>query len=187
MTMWALVLRKFSFLNKNKSIFYASILLIFLLIFSSATEVQETIWLDKDFNETIQEKAVYYRPSPRKVRSKFMIIDYYKNGNKYREGKAKSTVLNREEFNGVLTYYHKNGIVSKKVSYQNGKKDGIFYEYFDTGELNVEGKYENNLEEGTWKIYYRTGKIKSKGKYREGEKVGVWKTYYKNVYYSEDE
>lgn len=148
---------------------------------------QGTVWMDKSHHKTSEKEGVYYRPVPQKKKNNFYIIDYYRNGNKYREGKSEFSTLRQEKFKGVVTYYHRNGLVSKKEKYKKGVMDGAYQEYFLTGELKVDGGYHKGKKEGVWKIYYKTGKIKSKGKYRDGEKVGVWKTYYKNVYYPDDE
>lgn len=162
-----------------------SFLLITSFLFYSF--IQGTVWLDENHDKTSQTKAKYYRPTPKKKRSGYLIVDYYKSGQKYREGKAESTIPNKENFKGILTYYYEKGTVLKKEKYRDGEIFGLYQEYYPTGELKVDGSYENGMREGVWKIYHKTGKIKSKGKYREGEKVGVWKTYYKNVYYPDNE
>ncbi len=148
---------------------------------------QNKVWLDEKHNETTAELGVYYRPSPKKKKSNYLIVDYYKNGKKYREGKALSSRVNSEDFKGIVTYYYKNGNISKKEKYKRGKLNGLFQEYYITGELKIDGSYNDGMKQGVWKFYYKTGKIKTKGKYRDGEKVGIWKTYYKNVYYPDDE
>lgn len=157
------------------------------MVLSSGKAIQSKVWLDKNHNETVKSKGVYYRPTPDKIRKRYLIVDYYANGKKYREGKAKFATPNKEFFTGVVTYFYKNGNVSKKESYKKGEKNGIYQEYFETGELKLQGKFQDNLKEGAWKMFYKAGKIKSKGQYSKGEKVGVWKTYYKNVYYSGNE
>ena len=157
------------------------------MLFTSGKEEQTKIWLDKNHNETTKDKGLYYRPAPKKIRKKYWIVDYYLDGKKYREGKALFTTPNKEQFNGVVTYFFKNQNVSKKVTYKKGIKHGVYQEYFETGEISLQGKYEDDLKEGAWKLFYKAGKIKSKGQYSKGEKVGVWKTYYKNVYYSGNE
>lgn len=157
---------------------------VFLLLglLSSYTFSQETIWFDTGFQKTTKEKAAYYRPVPEKKRSNFLIIDYYKNGKKFREGKGKSNSLNNELFQGVVTYYFSDGTIFKEVSYKKGIIDGNYLEYYATGELKESGKYNKGKKDGGWKFYNKSGKIKTKGTYKDGEKVGVWKTFYKNAY-----
>ncbi len=152
-----------------------------------SVEAQSKVWLDKDHQQTTEEKGVYYRPAPEKKRNEYLIVDYYKNGNKYREGKAQSVTIGREKFGGLITYYFNNGVVLKKEKYKKGLLDGLYKEYYLSGELKVDGTYDKGFEEGIWKFYDKTGKIKTKGRYKNGEKIGKWITYYKNVYYPDDE
>ncbi len=183
--MLVLELKKYKHSNRRN---LTSILLVCLFLFStSPTLAQAKVWLDKDHKETTEANGVYYRPAPAKKRTNYYIIDYYKDGNKYREGKAEFTTVGRERFTGVLTYYFHNGTTSKKERYRRGILDGIYKEYYPSGELKIDGYYDKGYEEGVWKFYHKTGKIKTKGKYKNGEKVGIWKTFYKNVYYPDDE
>ena len=172
--------------NRLHRIFW---LLTFLFVFigHSNLEAQSKTWLDKDHNETTEKNGIYYRPIPKKKRSTYLIVDYYKNGNKYREGKAEFPTVGRENFKGIVTYYHKDGVIAIKEKYKRGALNGLYQEYYPSGELKIDGSYDEGMKEGIWKFYYKTGKIKTKGRYREGEKVGIWKTFYKNVYYPEDE
>jgi len=153
----------------------------------SSTHAQTKIWLDENHNETTQDKGVYYRTSPEKKRNIYVVVDYYKNGNKYREGKADFTTPNKENYRGIVTYFYSNGEVFKKEKYKDGQLDGPYKEFYPTGELRVDGIYNKGKKERNWKIYYKTGKIKTKGKYRDGKKVGEWTTYYRDVYYPENE
>ena len=166
-----------------------TLLIFFLFIGVSqySIQAQNKIWMDKNHRKVTQNDGVYYRTTPKKKRSGYLIIDYYKNGNKYREGKAMSSVIGNEDFRGVVTYYYNDGTVSKKEKYKKGELDGPYKEYYPTGELKVDGTYVNGKKQRNWKIYYKSGKIKTKGKYRNGEKVGEWTTYYRDVYYPEDE
>lgn len=185
--MWGLELKKYKVLKQIKKMPVFVFLLVVTLFFTSAKEVQSVVWLDSNHNETSSKEAMYYRPKPKKKRNSYYIVDFYKNGSKYREGYGKFTKPNNEEYSGIVTYYYENGSVSKKVKYKKGTKEGDYFEYFESGDVKVIGKYENDLEEGTWKFMHKGGKIRMKGKYREGEKVGVWKTFYKNVYYPDNE
>lgn len=152
-----------------------------------ALHAQKKVWMDKNHNETTATNGVYYRTAPQKRRSGYYIIDYYRDGNKYREGRAEFTTVGREKFTGLLTYYYNNGTVAKKERYKKGVLNGLYKEYYPSGELKIDGTYDKGYEEGVWKFYHKTGKIKTKGHYKNGEKVGIWKTYYKNVYYPDDE
>ena len=166
-----------------------SLFVFFLMAGFSFTEIQaqKKVWLDTDHKEVTEKDGIYYRAAPQKRRSGYFIIDYYKDGNKYREGKAEFTTVGREKFNGVLTYYFNNGTIAKKERYRKGVLNGLYKEYYPSGELKIDGAYDKGYEEGVWKYYHKTGKIRTRGRFKNGEKVGIWKTFYKNVYYPDDE
>ena len=165
------------------SVFTLFILLSFL--FLSFTQV--VVWFDENHDEVNEANGIFYRPIPNKKRSTYLIVDYYKGGAKYREGKATSLIIKKENFKGLVTYFYKDGSVLKTEKYKNGALDGPYKEYYPTGELKVDGVFGKGVKERAWKIYYKTGKIKTKGKYRNGEKVGEWTTLYRDVYYPNEE
>lgn len=173
---------------KHKISTFFLVISLLLIGFSAQTvNAQKKVWLDENHKETTEKNGVYYRPAPQKKRSGYLITDYYKNGNIYREGKAEFTTVGREKFTGLLTYYFDNGTTSRKERYKKGLLNGLYKEYYRSGELKIDGAYDKGYKEGIWKFYHKTGKIKTKGRYKNGEKVGIWKTFYKNVYYPDDE
>ena len=144
---------------------------------------QGVVWLDENHNQVTQDNGKFYRPFPEKKRNVYLIVDFYKNGTKYREGKAEFHVANKEVFKGFVTYFYPEGSILKKEKYKDGLLDGPYKEYYPTGEVKVEGIYGEGFKQRAWKIYYKTGKIKTKGKYRNDKKVGEWTTFYRDVYY----
>ena len=187
MIMLVLEQKNFNLLKSKQQAIPFLVFFLFVGFSPLSLEAQSKTWLDKNHRQTTEKDAVYYRPAPQKKRNLYYIIDYYKNGNKYREGKAETATPNREKFTGLVTYYFNNGTISKKEKYKKGLLDGLYKEYYPSGELKIDGAYDKGYEEGVWKFYHKTGKIKTRGKYKNGEKVGIWKTYYKNVYYPDDE
>ncbi len=155
-------------------------LTLFFVLFSYILVAQEVVWFDAQWNETSENQADYYRPTPTKVKKGYWVIDYYKNGAVKREGYAKKIRRNKKGFEGLVVEYFINGKTAKSYNYKRGVLHGVSKEYFSTGELKTQTRYRNGKREGVWKEFYKSGKIKTKGKYHEGEKVGVWKTFYKN-------
>jgi len=160
----------------------ALIITVFICFFSAAINAQETIWFDTNWQETTKENHEYYRPTPKKIKNGFWLVDYHKNGKVQMEGFSTKKTPNQEVFDGLVMYYHANGNIFHKANYVNGKLDGIRKVFYKTGELKEQGKYTDGQRNGVWKTFYKNGKIETKGKYRNNEKVGVWKTFYKNVY-----
>ncbi len=143
---------------------------------------QKTVWFDKNWQETSEGNSVYYRPQPKKVKSGYWIVDYYKNGQVQMEGFSTINEPNNEHFDGLVTYYHQNGKPFHKANYKNGKLDGVRKVFYESGELKEQGRYKNGKRQGIWKTFYKNGKIKTKGKYKDNERVGIWKTFYENEY-----
>lgn len=143
---------------------------------------QKTVWFDKNWQETSEGNSAYYRPQPKKVKSGYWIVDYYKNGQVQMEGFSTINKPNKENFDGLVTYYHQNGKPFHKANYKNGKLDGVRKVFYESGELKEQGRYKNGKRLGIWKTFYKNGKIKTKGKYKDNERVGIWKTFYKNEY-----
>lgn len=161
----------------------ATLLTIFFLLFITNTiAAQSTIWFDQNWQETTEENHEYYRPTPKEIKNGFWIIDYYKDGKVQMEAYSTVNKPNEEEFDGVVVYYHNNGVIFQKANYKNGKLEGVRKVFYESGQLKQEGKYSNHKREGVWKTFYKNGKIETKGKYRSNEKIGIWKTFYKNVY-----
>ena len=156
--------------------------IFFIAFLTTSITAQETIWLDVNRNSTIQEKATYYRPAPKKVENGFWLVDYFTDGVKQMEGFSTVKNLGKEQFDGLVTYYYKSGNIFKEIHYEKGKRQGIQKTYYPTEEVKEMGVFDEGQKDGVWKTFYKNGKIETKGKYRDGEKVGVWKTFYKNVY-----
>ncbi|CAM1373483.1 conserved exported hypothetical protein [Tenacibaculum litopenaei] len=158
------------------------ILVLFVGLMTTSLTAQETTWFDANWQVTTKDNAKYYRPSPKKIKDGYWIVDYYQNGKVQMEGFSSVNTPGEENFEGLVTYYFENGTPSHEANYKDGKLHGIRKVYYESGELKEQGKYKNGKREGIWKTFYKNGKIKEKGKYKNNEKVGVWKTFYKNVY-----
>ena len=86
------------------------IIAMFIGFLTSSVNAQETIWFDKNWQETSKENHEYYRPAPKKIKDGFWIVDYYKNGQIQMEGYSTNKNPNEEEiFDGLVLYYHPNG------------------------------------------------------------------------------
>lgn len=159
--------------------------ILFAFIFSCFTisvTAQKTIWMNRNFEQVSKENSSYYRPTPKKVKNGYWVVNYYKNGNTQMEGFSTSKTFKRESFEGLVVHYFNNETPSKKLNYKNGKLDGVVEYYYESGELKEQGKYKEGKKHGSWKTFLKNGKIQTKGRYVDDEKVGVWKTFYKNVY-----
>ena len=84
---------------------------------------------------------------------------------------------------GIFTYYHLNGKVSKEGAYKNNLRTGIWKSYsFSKGNLKNESHYDRDSLDGP-SISYNviTGLKQNEGNYENGKKEGDWKYYGKGV------
>ena len=136
---------------------------------------QEKIYFDKNWKETTQANAAFYRTT-KKEGNLYVINDYfikgqlqftgtsstptdplalegraawyYANGNKEREGTFKANMPN-----GKMTTYYPNGKIMDETEYANGKRHGMLKVYFPTGETKLETYYENDKNNGSHVLY----------------------------------
>lgn len=81
---------------------------------------------------------------------------------------------------GEVNWYYRNGIVSRKEYYKNGKREGIANSYFDDGKLKTKETFKNNLLHGKYLSYQKKGFLYEKIQYRNGNKSGKSIRYYSN-------
>ena len=148
---------------------------------TSSITAQETVWFDVNLKKTLQYEGEYYRPTPKRIKHGYWIVDYYRSGQVRMEGFSKVRTLGEEEFEGLVIHYFENGNTSQKSHYKNGKLHGLRKVYYESGELREQGRYDQGERSGIWKTYYKNGKIIEKGKYRDNQKSGIWKTFHKNT------
>lgn len=68
--------------------------------------------------------------------------------------------------------YYENGSVSRTVSLQNGKKEGVMTDYYPNGKCMAERIFVNGNQEGKTVIYYPTGVTKEIQYYNQGQQQG---------------
>ena len=81
--------------------------------------------------------------------------------------------------NKILEEEYYKGLLTKSVSFTNGKKDGLVIEYSD-GKKILEVEYKNGKKEGRYLEYYKEeGTLKSEKKYENGRRIFPFeKSYY---------
>lgn len=154
--------------------------LFLLLLLSTSVKGQQgadTIWFDGKWNEqkTKQGAEFYSLTTFDSKTSKYVTSDYYITG-KIQMTMEKSS-LDPEIKNGHGVWYHKNGVVSMKKSYNNNELHGEVTEYFLDGTLQSQGSFLNNKKSGLWKHYSSANKLQMEGNYKESKKVGTWNLY----------
>lgn len=116
---------------------------------------------------------------------------WYENGiiNKlhtYNNGKLEGLCeVYDDKGNKIKTWYMKDGITTKEISYFDNNKMNLLYqrngingEWYKNGKKKSEVNVKDDISEGTFTSWYETGIIQSKGTYSKGFKIGKWETFY---------
>ncbi|GGF36989.1 toxin-antitoxin system YwqK family antitoxin [Echinicola rosea] len=101
---------------------------------------QDTTWFDQDWEETTKDSAAFYRPTPQPKGNGFSLVDYYISGAMQMEGISLSK--DEEVFEGVVKWYHENGQLKQKATYETGVLHGEFVDYYN-GEPYATAQYTN--------------------------------------------
>ncbi|WP_339714994.1 toxin-antitoxin system YwqK family antitoxin [Cyclobacterium amurskyense] len=83
-----------------------------------------------------------------------------------------------EPFTGTGIATYPNGLVSEKITYLNGKRDGVLQRWFENGLLSFEANYERNSLNGMVKSWWSNGKLRSEANFQHGLVHGVQKQWY---------
>lgn len=126
------------------------LLLIVVAFFTASFSTQETIWLDKDLNETNQSNAVYYKIGNK---SEGIVFIFFKNRTVFRKVQFSNAKLE-----GLFYEYYETGELKETGKYENGHREGNWKEFYKNGKIKRKGKYENGEKVGTWKVFYKNDK-----------------------------
>ncbi|MDE0771203.1 MAG: hypothetical protein OSB25_03225 [Salibacteraceae bacterium] len=96
----------------------------------------------------------------------------------YREGQVeqKGSFTKGELYDGIWTWFHKNGNTWRSEVYYYGLENGPFVEYSDSNTVISEGDFIEGLEDGPW--LYQLNDHKEVGAYSNGQREGEWLHYY---------
>jgi len=89
------------------------------------------------------------------------------------------------ELDGRLTYWDKEGNVTKTEGYKdgqkiyegnwkNGKEDGFYTEWYENGQKMLEGNFKNGKLEGLGTQWYENGQKDYEGNFIDGKEEGLW-------------
>ena len=99
----------------------------------------------------------------------------------YQKNSDKLLTLEHYDDKGNLTgerfIYYKNGQISQKEHYKDGKLDGVSVWYSENNTLLKEFVYAYGVLHGLSKYYSPKGELIIEGLYGQGKKIGVWNYY----------
>lgn len=154
-------------LKMFNKIFIIAALLLFQILFSQKSE---PIYYDKDWKVTTKANASFYRLMPMKEVGELVLLqDFYINGTPQFEGYAFKN--NEEDYAGEIVWYDEYGNDDTQRQYYNKTKNDILTYYHKNGKIRKKVQYKNGVKDGETIIYDTTGSVLMKGIYKEGKPV----------------
>jgi antitoxin component YwqK of YwqJK toxin-antitoxin module len=153
-------------------------IILILTFFGQICFGQDTIFFDAKWKPTARTNADFFRIE-KKEGSKWTRSDYFFK-TKQLQMKGTYTSLTPETEDGYFEWFHSNGKLKHKGSYENGKHIGEHLWYGDNGNLEARENYKNGKLDGAYEEYYPNGKLTDKSSFVDGLQSGL------TVYYRED-
>ena len=100
----------------------------------------------------------FYITGEKQWEGQFSYIDKLGNGNDVKEG--------------LCTWYYKNGKMSARGFFVNGKVDGTYKTWFESGARKSEIQYNNGVLHGMFITWFESGMLKKFAVYDQGNLVG---------------
>lgn len=155
------------------------IIVVAVVLYSTTNIVaqQDTLWYDSKWKKTTQENASYYRPPVKAEGDFFRVKDYYKSG--ILQMNALSKYVDKDFWEGKVTWYKENGKAYQEGTYKNNKLDGEYISYIQDKKIistYKNGKYvsgETNLNYSSYYIYFKEIEDGFKRTYHNGDLNGL--------------
>ncbi len=111
------------------------------LFISLNTYCQSKIYFDKDWKETTEKNAHFYRIVEKKNDSLFQVKDFYINGVLQMDGYFSN--LENEIMEGKVNFYNEQGNITHSETYTNGDLNGLTTVYLKNGTIDYTTEYKN--------------------------------------------
>ena len=145
----------------------------------------------------------YYQNSSNFYRAEGVFLDnkytgewsfYYKNGQLKAQGSFKessgteldSLGIPNEMRVGLWRFWHNNGQLSSKLTYIDGKVEGMRRDWYDNGQLRIENNYVNGKVEGVFRNWWNNGKLLEEVDQINGQRQGKCRRWYDNAQLKEE-
>lgn len=141
---------------------------------SNAFSQNDTIWYDKEWKVSTKKTAAFFRPKPKRVKDKFLIKDYYRNGTLQMEGF--SLKENEEFFDGDVKHYASDGKLETTTSYVNNSAT-YFKKYYENGNIDWEVPFKDGKKNGDMILHNEKGEKTGVFSFRNDLEHGVFVIY----------
>ena len=90
-------------------------------------------------------------------------------------------ILADGRWTGVHEWFHRNGRLSGRETWQDGILHGPAEMYFKSGVLSVRENYANGQLDGPYESYWTRGALAERGTWRAGRPCGEWTSFGREV------
>lgn len=150
----------------------------FLSMVASAQMLLDTLWFNKNWQQSTRDSAFYYRLvyADTSGNIRFIVHDYYPGGALQMEGYYRS--INPDIKDGPFIYYYPDGSKKMECTFKGNLVDGILTEWYTNGTLKLQVGYRNGKYHGTFINLDTNGLPLLSANYRDGELHGKFISYY---------
>lgn len=148
-----------------------NLLLLLISIFSISTSFSQATgtkeFFTKNWRYCDSSVAVYYTITELDSEDAGVVSTFHKDG--IIKSQVSYSCISKKIENGISQNFGKEGKIISQFTYQEGKKNGAFFHYFDTGGIKIQGKYVADSLEGSLYSYYENGASRRKDFYAAGK------------------
>jgi TonB family protein len=160
----------------------AACLLLYMTLVTqvNAQGVRDTMYFDRDWEQTTRSNASYYRIITFADTGDFLFIvrDYYLSGRIQMSGTYRS--IRPDYKTGVFTYYYENGLRQAECEYDHNELDGPCREWYENGNPKSDYFYLDGKRSGSYKSWNEDGTAKLEIQYKDDKKHGYFISYHPN-------
>jgi TonB family protein len=155
--------------------------IIVLLPFTALSQVViDTMYFDRNWEQTAKEQAHYYRiiSTDTAGEFRFLVHDFFPSGRIQMTGTYKS--IRPDNKDGHFIYYFETGQKQMDCHYRDNMYHGLCQEWFESGQMKVSQFFANDLLDGKFASWREDGTPRLQAHYSMGEKHGEFISYYSN-------
>lgn len=91
--------------------------------------------------------------------------------------KPKKEETAKDETDGLVKTYGKDGNLFSEITMKGGKRNGISRNYFKNGKIRVEANYKDDVKDGVYKQFYDDGTLSMNYEYKQDRLHGLSKKF----------
>ena len=87
---------------------------------------------------------------------------------------------NSDKYNGLKTFWYKNGEIKNQVNFKNGKMDGLLKGWYENGDKKLEKYFKDGKRDGSSVMWYENGQKMEEVMFKNDQKDGLETQWHEN-------